>query len=264
MKSIIRIFALVVRYFYLIKTSFPRILELMYWPTFQMILWGLIAKYIASSNDTIIQIGGVLIAGVLLWDVLFRSQLGFSISFLEEIWSRNLGQLFVSPLKPLEMVLSLMTISFIRTIIAMLPAALLAIPLYAFSLFQMGFSLMLFFSSLLITGWILGIFIIAAIIRFGVSAESLAWGAIFTLAPLSAVYYPVETLPEWIRWLSLSFPQTYVFEGMRDVLFNNNFNLNYFLKSLALNGVYAFIAIIVFLVSFEGARKRGGLINTGE
>jgi ABC-2 type transport system permease protein len=162
------------------------------------------------------------------------------------------------------MVLSLMTISFIRTIIAIIPAALLAIPLYSFSLFQMGISLMLFFSSLLMTGWILGIFIIAAIIRFGVSAESLAWGAIFTLAPLSAVYYPVEILPEWIRWLSLSFPQTYVFEGMREVLFNNNFNTNYFLKSIILNGVYAFIAIVVFLVSFEGARKRGGLINTGE
>ena len=183
MKSIIRIFALVVRYFYLIKTSFPRILELMYWPTFQMILWGLISKHLTNSNDTTLQIGGVLIAGVLLWDVLFRSQLGFSLSFLEEIWSRNLGQLFVSPLRPLEMVLSLMTISFIRTIIAIIPAALLAIPLYSFSLFQMGISLMLFFSSLLMTGWILGIFIIAAIIRFGVSAESLAWGAIFALAP---------------------------------------------------------------------------------
>ena len=93
MKSLIRIFALVVRYFYLIKTSFPRILELMYWPTFQMILWGLISKHLTSANDTLLQIGGVLIAGVLLWDVLFRSQLGFSLSFLEEIWSRNLGQL---------------------------------------------------------------------------------------------------------------------------------------------------------------------------
>jgi ABC-2 type transport system permease protein len=229
-----------------------------------MILWGLIAKYLTYSNDTALQIGGVLIAGVLLWDVLFRSQLGFSLSFLEEIWSRNLGQLFVSPLKPLEMVLSLMTISLIRTVIAIIPAALLAIPLYSFSLFQMGFSLMLFFSSLLITGWILGIFIIAAIIRFGVSAESLAWGAIFTLAPLSAIYYPIETLPEWIRWLSLSFPQTYVFEGMREILFNNNFNTVYFIKSLILNLVYALLAIVVFLVSFEGARKRGGLINTGE
>ncbi|NCU54873.1 MAG: ABC transporter permease [Candidatus Fonsibacter ubiquis] len=235
MKSLARIFALVIRYFYLIKTSFPRILELMYWPTFQMILWGLIAKYLTYSNDTALQIGGVLIAGVLLWDVLFRSQLGFSLSFLEEIWSRNLGQLFVSPLKPLEMVLSLMTISLIRTVIAIIPAALLAIPLYSFSLFQMGFSLMLFFSSLLITGWILG-----------------------------AIYYPIETLPEWIRWLSLSFPQTYVFEGMREVLFNNNFNTVYFIKSLILNLVYALLAIVVFLVSFEGARKRGGLINTGE
>ncbi|MEI6170787.1 MAG: ABC transporter permease [Pseudomonadota bacterium] len=264
MKPLIRIFALVVRYFYLIKTSVPRILELMYWPTFQMILWGLISKHLAGSNDTVVQIGGALISGVLLWDILFRSQLGFSLSFLEEIWSRNLGQLFVSPLRPLEMVLSLMTISFIRTFIAIIPAALLAIPLYSFSIFQMGLSLMFFFVSLLITGWILGIFIIAAIIRFGVSAESLAWGAIFTLAPLSAVYYPVQTLPEWIRWLSLSFPQTYVFEGMREVLFHDIFRYDYFLKSIMLNIIYALIAVIVFLVSFEGARKRGGLINTGE
>ena len=264
MKPFIRIFALVVRYFYLIKTSVPRILELMYWPTFQMILWGLISKHLAGSNDTVVQIGGALISGVLLWDILFRSQLGFSLSFLEEIWSRNLGQLFVSPLRPLEMVLSLMTISFIRTFIALIPAALLAIPLYSFSIFQMGLSLMFFFVSLLITGWILGIFIIAAIIRFGVSAESLAWGAIFTLAPLSAVYYPVQTLPEWIRWLSLSFPQTYVFEGMREVLFHDIFRYDYFLKSIILNIIYALIAVVVFLVSFEGARKRGGLINTGE
>ena len=264
MKPLIRIFALVVRYFYLIKTSVPRILELMYWPTFQMILWGLISKHLAGSNDTVVQIGGALISGVLLWDILFRSQLGFSLSFLEEIWSRNLGQLFVSPLRPLEMVLSLMTISFIRTFIAIIPAALLAIPLYSFSIFQMGLSLMFFFVSLLITGWILGIFIIAAIIRFGVSAESLAWGAIFTLAPLSAVYYPVETLPKWIRWLSLSFPQTYVFEGMREVLFHDIFRYDYFLKSITLNIIYALIAVVVFLVSFEGARKRGGLINTGE
>lgn len=264
MKPLVRIFALVVRYFYLIKTSVTRILELMYWPTFQMILWGLISKHLAGSNDTVVQIGGALISGVLLWDILFRSQLGFSLSFLEEIWSRNLGQLFVSPLRPLEMVLSLMTISFIRTFIAIIPAALLAIPLYSFSIFQMGLSLMFFFVSLLITGWILGIFIIAAIIRFGVSAESLAWGAIFTLAPLSAVYYPVQTLPEWIRWLSLSFPQTYVFEGMREVLFHDIFRYDYFLKSIILNIIYALIAVVVFLVSFEGARKRGGLINTGE
>ena len=90
------------------------------------------------------------------------------------------------------------------------------------------------------------------------------WDAIFTLAPLSAIYYPVETLPEWIRWLSLSFPQTYVFEGMRDILFNNNFNVDYYIKSLLLNAVYAVMAVFVFLFAFEGARKRGGLINTGE
>jgi ABC-2 type transport system permease protein len=264
MLSIKRIIALVLRYFFLIKSSAPRILELMYWPTFQMILWGLISKHLMTSSDWVAQASGALISGVLLWDVLFRSQLGFSLSFLEEIWSRNLGQLFVSPLRPLEMVLSLITISFIRTFIALVPAVLLAIPFYSFSIFQMGISLMFFFASLLMTGWILGIFIISAIIRFGVSAESLAWGAIFALAPISAVYYPVTTLPIWLRGISLCLPQTYVFEGMREVLFTNQINIEYFIKSVGLNIFYGIIAVIIFLISFDGARRRGGLINTGE
>ncbi|MEZ5578499.1 MAG: hypothetical protein R3F36_00535 [Candidatus Competibacteraceae bacterium] len=34
--------------------------------------------------------------GVLLWDILFRSQLGVSVVFFEELHARNLAQLFVS------------------------------------------------------------------------------------------------------------------------------------------------------------------------
>jgi len=264
MTSLERIFALVLRYFYLIKSSLPRILELMYWPTVQMILWGLITKHFIASSDWLYQATGVLIAGVLLWDILFRSQLGFSLSFLEEMWSRNLGQLFVSPIRPIEMVLSLMTISLIRTVIAMIPAILLAIPLYAYNLFELGFILIFFFANLLISGWILGIFVIAGILRFGVSAESLAWLGIFILAPLSAIYYPVSVLPEWLRWISLMLPQTYIFEGMREVLFNSVMRPDYMIKAVLYNVVFMLVGIIIFLLAFEGARKRGALLNIGE
>ena len=262
--SLNRVLALVLRYFYLIKTSLPRILELMYWPTVQMILWGLITKHFANDSDWLSQAGGVLLAGVLLWDIMFRSQLGFSISFLEEMWSRNLGQLFVSPLRSLEMVLSLMLISLIRTTIAIIPASLLAIPLYAFSIYEMGFILIVFFASLMFSGWIMGLFIVAGIMRFGVSAESLAWLIIFILAPLSAIYYPVETLPIWVQWISLALPQTYIFEGMREVLFHSSIHYDFLLKSFLLNITYSLFGTIVFLKSFAGARKRGALINVGE
>ncbi len=230
----------------------------------QMILWGFITKHFMQHSDWLSQAAGVLIAGVLLWDVMFRSQLGFSVSFLEEMWSRNLGQLFVSPLRPMEMVLSLMLASFIRTIISIIPAAFLAIPLYAFSIYDMGFVLIAFFSCLLISGWVLGLYIISGIIKFGVAAESLAWLVIFVLAPISAVYYPVETLPTWLQKISLALPQTHIFEGMRLVLFENRIDLEMLLYSFMLNILYFAIGLLIFLKAFQGARKRGSLINVGE
>lgn len=92
-----RIAAMVLRYWYLLRGSWPRLLELAYWPTVQMIMWGFISQFMATNSTWVAQAAGVLIAAVLLWDVLFRGQLGVSVSFLEEMWSRNLGHLFVSP-----------------------------------------------------------------------------------------------------------------------------------------------------------------------
>ena len=102
--SVRRIAAMVLRYWYLLRGSWPRILELAYWPTVQMIMWGFISQFMATNSTWVAQAAGVLIAAVLLWDVLFRGQLGVSVSFLEEMWSRNLGHLFVSPLRPGEWV----------------------------------------------------------------------------------------------------------------------------------------------------------------
>ena len=140
-----RIGALILRYWYLLLGSWPRFIEIAYWPTVQMILWGFISQFFYTHSSWVAQAFGVLLAAVLLWDTLFRAELGFSVSFLEEMWSRNLGQLFVTPLRPYEFVLSLMGMSVIRTVIGVLPAMALAIPLYHFSIFELGFA-----------GWSLG------------------------------------------------------------------------------------------------------------
>jgi ABC-2 type transport system permease protein len=259
-----RIGALVLRHIYLFRGSWPRILEMAYWPTVNMLVWGLVTNFLAGQSSWVAKSGGVFIGAVLLWDVLFRGNLGVALAFLEEMWSRNLGQLFVSPLRPLELVAAMMTMSLVRTAIGLLPAALLTLPLFDYSIFDLGWPLLAFFGNLLMFGGILGLAVSALVLRFGLGAESLAWVAVFAMAPLSCIYYPVSVLPLWVRPLSWSLPSTYVFEGLRAAQMENRFDLELFFGALGLNVIYGVLATLLFLWVFQIARKKGLLLNVGE
>lgn len=259
-----RIGAQILRYWYLLRGSWPRFVELAYWPTVQMILWGFITQFFQTHSSWIAGAFGVLLAGVLLWDTLFRAQLGLSVSFLEEMWSRNLGQLFVAPLRPWEFLTSLMAMSIVRTLIGVIPAMLLAIPLYHYSIFEMGLPLVVFFANLMMTGWAVGLFVISLILRWGLGAESLAWFVIFGLAPLSCVYYPISTLPDWLQYVALAIPAAPVFEGMRAVLIDGVFRVDLLVHALVGNLIYLGLGFAVFLRTFHVARQRGLLLQIGE
>ncbi|MBK8754379.1 MAG: ABC transporter permease [Candidatus Competibacteraceae bacterium] len=262
--SLRRISALALRYLYLLRGSWIRVLELAYWPTVQMILWGFITQYLAGHSDVLNQAAGLLLSGVLLWDVLFRSQLGLSVVFFEELHSRNLGQLFISPLQPLELILALIFISLVRTLIGVGIAVALAIPFYGFNLFTLGPSLIGFFFNLLLMGWAIGLMVAALVLRYGMGAESIAWAAIFALAPLCGIYYPVATLPGWLQPLSWVLPASHVFEGMRAVLLEHTFRLDQLLYALLLNAGYLSLGIGLFLAAVHQARERGLLLQSGE
>ena len=259
-----RVFALVLRYVYLLKGSWPRILELAYWPSIQIVLWGFISKHFTGEVSGAVEAAGALLAAVLLWDILFRGQLGYAISFLEEMWSRNLGQLFVSPLRPHEMIIALTTISLIRTLIGVLPAAFLAIPLYAFSIFDLGLSLLAFFVNLMVTSWALGLMVTGLLLRVGLGAESVVWMVMFLIAPVSAIYYPVSVLPDWLQAVAWALPTAHVFEGMRAVLFDGVFRLDLLAGAMLLNLFYFALGVVIFMWSFRAARQRGLLHQTGE
>lgn len=259
-----RVHALVLRYLYLLIGSAPRLIELAYWPTLQIILWGFISKHFVTESSWLSEAAGVLLGAVLLWDVLFRGQLGYSISFLEELWSRNLGQLFVSPLRPFELVLALTAISLIRTLIGVGPAAFVAIPLYGFSIFELGLPLIAFFANLMVTGWALGLFVTALLLRVGLGAESVAWMALFLIAPVSAIYYPVSVLPDWLQAVAWMLPPAYVFEGMRTILFHGAVRYDLLAGAGALNLGYLVCGGLAFLYSFRVARRRGLLHQAGE
>ncbi|MBM3488673.1 MAG: ABC transporter permease [Alphaproteobacteria bacterium] len=259
-----RIRAMVLRYLFLLKGSWPRIFELAYWPIMQMVLWGFFTQFLLTNSSFIAQAGGVLIAGVLLWDVLFRSNIGVAVSFLEEMWSRNLGQLFASPLRPYEWAVSLITIGFVRVVLGIGPAALLAIPLYHYSIFDMGLPLVAFFANLLVFGAAVGIAVCGLVLRYGLGAESLAWVAVFAFAPISGVYYPIATLPGWLQPIALALPSSHVFEGMRAVMIEGVFRWDYFVDACLLNLVYLGLGLGFFLHIFRIARRRGLLLQVGE
>jgi ABC-2 type transport system permease protein len=262
--SLRRILAMVARYVLLLKNSWTRIFELIYWPTIQMVLWGFISVFFRQNSSWVAQAAGVLIASVILWDVLFRGQLGVSVSFMEEMWSRNLGHLFATPLRPLELAAALTTMSLIRTLIGTVPAALLAVPLYHYNIFTLGLPLIAFFVNLLIFGWAMGLVLSGVILRYGQSAESLAWLAIFLLAPVSAIYYPVSVLPWWLQAVAWALPSAHVFEGMRAALFDGTVRFDHLAAAAGLNALYMVLGILAFLFAVRLARQRGLFLQMGE
>ncbi len=264
MISFTRVGAMCQRHFYVLRRSWMRLIEMAYWPTMQMVIWGFLSQFLATNSSYIANAFGVLIAGVLLWDVLFRGQLGFSLSFIEELWSRNLASLYCSPLTPLEHILSLIAMSFVRAIIGVVPAMLLAIPFYDFSIFHLGLPLLAFFFNLLIMGCGIGLFVTAMILRYGLAAENMAWFLVFFLAPFSCVYYPLTALPGWAQAIAHFLPSTHVFEGMRAVLFTGAFPWDHFLWAVGLNGLLLLGGVAIYLFSFAQARKLGLLLQVGE
>ena len=259
-----KIFALSLRHIYLIKGSFPRILDLIYWPTIQIFLWGFISKFFTLNSTFYENTVGVILSAAILYDFLFRSSISYNMMFLEEIWSRNFTNLFIAPIKLSEIIASLTFTAIFRTLIGLVPAALLAIPFFGVSILKIGTPLIFLLITLYIFGVTLGLLVTSGLIRFGPSFENIAWASLFFLAPLGCIYYPIEILPNWLQILAKLLPLVYIFEEMRNILIYDIINYSQILKAILIAFIYFIIGVIIFYLSYDGAKNRGTLINMGE
>ena len=259
-----KIFALSLRHVYLIKGSFPRILDLIYWPTIQIFLWGFISKFFTLSSSYFENTVGIILSAAILYDFLFRSSISYNMMFLEEIWSRNFTNLFIAPIKISEIITALTFTAILRTLIGLVPAALLAIPLFGVSIFKIGIPLIFLLISLYIFGVTLGLLVTSGLIRFGPSFENIAWASLFFLAPLGCIYYPIEILPTWLQLVAKFLPLVHLFEEMRSILIDDIINYYAVLKACIISLIYFIVGIIIFFWSYNGAKIRGTLINMGE
>jgi ABC-2 type transport system permease protein len=264
-QSLRRIWGMVYRHLALYRHSWPRLVEIAYWPTLELLIWGFTSTYISGTHGAprAVAAGG-FIGGVLLWEIMLRGQLGVTMSFLEEIWSRNLGHLFVSPLRPGELLGALLTVSAVRTLLGLLPATIIAYLLYSYDVFAPGPVMLLFFFNLLLMGWWVALGIVSLLFRYGAGAEALAWTIAFGVTPLACVYYPLSALPAWLQPFAQALPAAHIFEGLRGALLGHGMDWRQFTLATGLNAFWSAASIAIFAGEFRRARVRGALLAIGE
>ena len=259
-----RIAALVIRHLYLYRRSLPRVMEIIYWPFLDLVVWGFITVYLATFQGQMPAVVTFLLGALILWDVLFRSQQGITISFLEEIWARNLMNLFASPLTPSEFLAATMVMSLFKVTAVSMVMSVCAWIFYGYNVFIIGLWLMPFIVNLVLTGWIIGVFTTSLIMRFGQEAEVLAWSMVFLFQPISCVFYPMEVLPSWLRAVASINPAAHVFEGMRGLLAPHPDPLCSLRLASGLNLLFLSAVIMWFHHTFSVCKDRGSLVRVGE
>ena len=262
--SLERIYALVMRHIYLWRSSVMRLVDSIYWPAVQMVMWGFMTQYLLPQASFVAQAAGVLLSGLLLWEVVVRGNLSLSIAFLEEMWSRNLGHLFVSPIRSWEMATGIIVVALLRTLLGLIPVSLMAWAFFGFSIYTLGLPLVAFFAILQMFSWSIGLAMSGMIMRVGQSAESFAWAAVFILMPVSGVYYPVSVLPHWLQVIAWGLPPAYVFEGMRAILAEKTVHWDMMGIAFALSAVYLVVGFQIFQWFFRASRRAGTLLGQGE
>jgi len=259
-----RIWAVVVRHIYNMRHSWDKLSDSFYWPAMDLILWGLTSQYFSANPGKVSNVVLVLLTGLVFWQVVWRSQYEITVNLLEELWCKNVVNLFASPLTINEWMAAVLVLGVIKMLVTIVFVLALTWLFYTINLISsFGFLLLPFFALLLVSGWWIGLVVAGFIFRFGTQVQTLAWAGVYVLAPFSAIYFPVEILPGWAQVISRIIPTSYLFEGSRKVLATGQMPWTNLLVSLALNIVYLILAIIFFKKSFKAAKEQG-LANLDE
>lgn len=250
--------ALVMRYLYLYTRTPIRLVELVFWPLVNLLVWGYLTVFLQSQTGEGFPYElTYLIGAVILWDIIFRAQQGVAIFFLEDVWSRNLLNIFAAPVTNADYLGSTYVVGLMRAGITSVLLGVLSMVLYSFNILTLSWTLVPFVFNLLVFGWALGMISTALIVRWGPAAETLAWSIPFFVQPFAAVYYPVSALPPVLQWVAKGIPCSYVFEGMRDGLNTGEVALSDLLLATGLNAVYLAAAGLLFVRVMNTAREKG-------
>ncbi len=255
MLALNRIIGVSLRNLYSLRRNLDRMTDMFYWPVLDLVLWGVASSYLTKNSDSNLIV--VIILGLVFWSVFWRGQYEVPLSLLEDIWSQNLINMFSSPLKFNEWIVAALLISFLKAIIQFVFASLIAYLLYAVWFYDLGFYILPYFLLLIMSGWWLSFFVAGIILNFGKKLQNLAWSVGWAFAPLSCIYYPITSLPNWLQPIAKLVPMTYVFEGMRKVVLEGKFEFNFVIYAFSLNLLYLILGALYLKRAFRKVQERG-------
>ena len=252
-----RIAAIVLRQFYLLRGSPARILPLFAWVAIDIVLWGFISKYLNSVASPGFNFVPMLLGAVLLWDFMVRVMQGVTLAFLEDVWTRNFLNIFATPLSIPEYVSGLVFSSVATSSVGLVVMILLATLVFGLSFFIYGAMLVPFLGVLFLLGIALGILGSAIVLRLGPAAEWFIWPIPALLSPFAGVFYPLSTLPSWMRFIARLLPASYVFEGMRAVIAHRELSASPLFLGTCLAVMYLLLTSWFFGRVFRHAVRTG-------
>lgn len=252
-----RIYAILLRFFFLFKHSFDRISDVFYWPMIDLLLFGLMSSYFKGLAPELSNALLVVLSGTIFWIITWRGQHEINISFLEDMWNDNMINIFGSPLTFNEHIISFLSMGFIKAIISFSFASVLGKMLFDISILTYGWYLPVFFMILIISGWSIGFVISSIILRFGTKVQTLAWGMTMLIAPFSAITYPVSILPKWAQFVSSLIPTSYVFESIRSIISEGTTDSAKIATAFILSIIYLFLTYLLLRGSFKKVLTKG-------
>lgn len=216
--NVTRVRAVVRRHFLILWRSPHRWFDIVFWPLFDIILWGSLGAFVAQENDASQAATPYLLVGIMLFHVLFQSQIAVTTGFMEETWTRNLLNVMTTPIREIEYVAGLAVYGLAKLVMAMGSVTLVALVFYGFGLGEVGWALVPVVLILLLVAWASSMMVIGLLLRFGQSAEILAWATTFVVLALSGVFNPIEAIPGALQPIGRILPTTHAFRAARDAL----------------------------------------------
>lgn len=254
--SISRVFAIILRHFFLTSHQLERITDVFLFPVLALILWGFLSSFVQFQASSL---GKFFLGGMILWVIFERVGSNVGVDFMFDVWERNLMNVLASPIKLSEYITGLVIVSLLKVLISFLAMWFVATVFFGFGINSYGISLAAFWINLVIFAVVLGIFNVSVVMRFGNTVGPLTWILPFVIQPFAAVFYPVSVLPGIIQKIVWFLPISHVFEGMRFAFTTGKFQSFEFLAALGLNLVYFLLVICFFTYIFNLVKRKGTL-----
>lgn len=252
-----RTLAIVLRQGYLMRGSLSRVLPLFVWVAVDIVLWGFLTKYLNTVSAPGFNFIPALLGAVLFWDFFIRVMQGVTMTFFEDVWSRNFLNFFATPLSTSEYVSGLVMTSILSSSVGLVGMVILASVVFHLSFATYGVMLIPFLFMLFLFGIALGVMACALVLRLGPAAEWFIWPIPALISPFAGVLYPLSTLPAWMRAVSKILPPSYIFEAMRSLVAGSQVQMSGLIWAGLLDVGFLGLAYWIFTRTFRYAVRVG-------